>query len=84
MSNFLDKEEQLIYKKFLKHGYIIEKTNHLSKLDLLQNFIVEQSSVLLDKKVTQNNFYWLNNVHDLIKPNQLNQFRLQHLHCYLL
>jgi sporadic carbohydrate cluster 2OG-Fe(II) oxygenase len=76
MSNFLDKDEQLIFKKFLKQGYIIEKTNYVSKLNLLQNFIVEQSSLLLNKNVTKDNNHWLNNIHDLINPNKLNQFRL--------
>ena len=76
MSNFLDKNEQLIFKKFVENGYIIEKTKNISKLNLLQNFIVKQSAMLLDKKISTQNSYWLNNIHDLIIPEKLNQFRL--------
>ncbi len=76
MFNFLNKKEQHIYDKFLRDGFIIEKTKNFSKLNLIQNFIVEQTSKLLTREINQNNIDWLNNIHNFVSKEKLNQFRL--------
>ena len=77
MSNFLDKNEKFIFDQFLQEGYVIKKTNNLPELDNLQNFLVKQSSELLDKKIKSNNLEFLDNIHNFITPEKINDFRIE-------
>ncbi|MDC1280939.1 2OG-Fe(II) oxygenase [bacterium] len=80
MSNFLDKEEQSIFNEFIKNGYIIRKTCNVSKLNILQNHLVEHSAKIIDTEVKSSNEDWLNNIHQIVTVNQLNDFRLKLIH----
>ena len=80
MSSFLEKEEQEIFDEFIQNGYIIRKSSSIPVLNNLQDHLVENSSKILGKKVNSNNEDWLNNIHNLVSPNTLNDFRLKLIH----
>jgi len=44
MSNFLDKNELLICNEFIENGFIIKDVCDIGSLNILQEFLVEQSS----------------------------------------
>ena len=77
MSNFLDKNEQLISDEFIENGFVIKEASCIASLNILQDFIVKQGSSFLFKNKDTSNQDWLNNIHEIMKVDQLNDFRLQ-------
>ena len=77
MSNFLNNSEKLISDEFIQKGYIIKDASNFTTLNILQDILVEQSSKIIGKSLDLNNIDWLNNIHEMIEVNQLNNFRLQ-------
>ncbi len=69
--NFLEKTESKKINNFLNKGYLIKKTESKKSLNYIKNFIKRTSCKIL--KVKKIN---LNNVHKLIKKENLNEFRL--------
>ena len=76
MSNFIDKNEQLICNEFIDNGFIVKEASNITSLNILQEFLVEQSSKILFKNHDSSNKAWLNNIHKIIEVDQLNDFRL--------
>lgn len=77
MSNFLDKNELLICNEFIENGFIVKDAYNIESLNILQEFLVEQSSKILGKNYKSHNTDWLNNIHKIIEIDQLNDVRLQ-------
>ena len=77
MSNFHNNSEKLISDEFIQKGYIIKDASNFTTLNILQDILVEQSSKIIGKSLDLNNIDWLNNIHEMIEVDQLNNFRLQ-------
>jgi len=66
--NFLSKDEKILESEFLDQGYIIRKTANKDALEKIKNFVTD----MLVKK----GGVYLDNAHDIISTNELNDFRL--------
>jgi sporadic carbohydrate cluster 2OG-Fe(II) oxygenase len=67
--NFLTKEDKVLEKEFIKHGYIIRPSANKGALDRIQKFITNQ---LPNKNNTS-----LNKAHEGVDINELNTLRLK-------
>lgn len=62
-------------KFFQKNGYLIKKTNDKKSLDNIQNLVAEFLKKKKKKKNINNNNYF-ENLHKIVKKNELNTFRV--------
>ena len=77
MTNFLLKEEKKISHEFLKKGYVIKKIKDTSSLKKIRNILVK--SIKKSKNLKSKNSnpdHLFNFIHNYIKPQELNLFRL--------
>jgi sporadic carbohydrate cluster 2OG-Fe(II) oxygenase len=80
MDSFFNDYETELSKEFIENGFIIKKTNNTNALNFLQNHFIKNSSKILDEKVNVCNEDWLNNIHNKVKVDELNNFRLKMIH----
>jgi sporadic carbohydrate cluster 2OG-Fe(II) oxygenase len=69
--SFLDKKERIKIRKFIKKGYLINRSENKRSLKYIINLIKKTSSKLLGVKKID-----LNYIHKLVNINDLNEFRL--------
>lgn len=72
---YQSKKEKLITKKFIKNGYIILKLKDKKSLNYIKNNLVNSINNLIPKK--KKNIKNLNYIHNSIKIDQLNNFRVK-------
>ena len=67
--DFLSKDEKVLEKEFIDQGYIIREAADKDALNKIQKFVID----MLSKKGCDS----LDNAHECISSNQLNDFRLE-------
>jgi len=67
--DFLSKDEKVLEKEFIDQGYIIREAASKDALNKIQKFVID----ILSKKGCDS----LDNTHECISSNELNDFRLQ-------
>lgn len=74
---FISVNEQAELKRFLDAGYLIQSVESLPDLDRIRKLVcfAVRTAIRIDKPVTDDQL--LNYVHHFIKPDQLNELRLQ-------
>jgi hypothetical protein len=69
--SFLSNSEKKLSQKFLEKGYIISKVEDRNSLKVILNLVLRSiHKIIKDKKIN------LNNIHNLLPVDQLNEFRL--------
>mgnify|MGYP003956084111 CR=1 FL=1 len=79
MINFKETSENKISEEFKKKGYLILKTDSKKSIDYLRDRLIAniEKSCKLKYKSSNSKESFLNNFHNKIKPNQLNNIRLK-------
>ena len=76
MPNFLNKQDIKISNEFKKKGYIVKNIKNKKVLKELQNNLIRTIKSCLNLKRKISNKVILNNIHNCVKENNLNEFRL--------
>lgn len=74
---FLTSEEEILTKKYLGQGYVVQAVEDVESLDWVRHRFLELSHQFLDKEIGEEADDWLNNIHQHISVAQLNSFRLE-------
>lgn len=74
MSNYLTDIEKNLSNEFIDNGFVIKKITELEPLKNIRNKIFQLS--LLSNNLKENENKWLNNIHELLPINELNNYRL--------
>lgn len=70
--NFLSKKEKLISNQFLSKGYLVKKVENKQSLNFIKKIITDNA-----KKILKTRSINLNNIHNKLSVNQLNDFRVE-------
>ena len=74
MSKYLTEIEKNISKEFIDNGYIIKKITDEKSLEKIRHKVFQLSLISNNKNKNEN--HWLNNIHELLSKNELNNYRL--------
>ncbi len=75
-NSFLNKEDILLSEEYLKNGYIIRDSASYNSVQYLRDSIVNCVIKFLGCKKPENSDQFLNQIHEKVKPDELNNFRL--------
>lgn len=75
-TSFYDSEEQFLAESFLNNGYVKNSVFNPLLLDKIRELIIGLTAEHLGHAVIRNPADFLNNIHTLISPHELNELRL--------
>jgi sporadic carbohydrate cluster 2OG-Fe(II) oxygenase len=76
LNSFLSKEDILLSEEYLKNGYVIRDSASYDSIQYLRDSIVNCITNILGCEKPENPDQFLNQIHEKVKPNELNNFRL--------
>ena len=75
-TSFYDSEEQYLAENFLSNGYVKNSVFNPLLLDKIRELIVGLTAEHLGHVVIRNPADFLNNIHTLVAPHEINELRL--------
>jgi len=73
---FLNEKDQGLTEEFLRQGYVIRSVDNREALDWIRSVLIAQSGDYLNTRPTVAPDRWLNQIDDLVRVSELNEFRL--------